>query len=174
MTSGHGSSFFRWGPRAIPPSQAIRTSPARVFCTGSGRANLVRDIRCDGEGSTPATAATARCPKVPEVLALRDSGLGLCACVLPILRGFDARRFLVQASRRVPVMHSKARESDRSKPGGLNPAPRCLTPMGAERTLQAACTEGALTDSAQCGGAHPVRGDFPLDVTARPATRSPG
>jgi len=108
------------------------------------------------------------------VAMAREAHLRLCACVLPILRGFDARRFLVQASRRVPVMHSKARESDRSKPGGLNPAPRCLTPMGAERTLQAACTEGALTDSAQCGGAHPVRGDFPLDVTARPATRSPG
>jgi len=49
IASGHGTSFFRCGPRTTPPSQAIRASPARLFRTGSGRANLARNIRGDGE-----------------------------------------------------------------------------------------------------------------------------
>jgi hypothetical protein len=151
----------------------VASSPARELRTGWGRANLTRDVPCGGKRSVHATAATARRPRVPEVLALRDLGLGLYACPLPKLRGIDARGFLVQASRRVPVVRREARKSDRSKPGGPSPAPRCLATMGAEHTLRAACTDGTLPGSAQCGGAHPVRGDFPFDATARPATGSP-
>ncbi len=70
----------------------------------------------DGERSVPATATAARGRGVRKIFALRDPGLRLRACVLPKLRGFDARGLLVQASRRMPVVRSEAREPDCGEP----------------------------------------------------------
>jgi len=44
-------------------------------------------------GDASPTAVAARRRRFCEVFSLQDPGLGLCSCVLPKLRGFDAHRF---------------------------------------------------------------------------------
>ena len=90
-------------------------------------------------------------------------------------RGMSSRSllWLYSYAPRGPVMHSEARESDRSKTRGPSLAPCSLTPMSAEHTLRAAFTDGAQPSAvpfcpAQCGGAHPVCGNLRFDATARP------
>jgi len=51
MASEPWPILFPWDPRTTPPSQAIRSSPARELRTGSGDASLARDVACDGKRS---------------------------------------------------------------------------------------------------------------------------